>query len=161
MNKTLLALALWGCVCSNAIVFAQDTPAATQQPADSGKTKNMELSRREEAVKKEEERLNDLKAEVDKKIAEYEKLLRQLDEIMAKLKETNTERMNNLVKIYESMPAENAAKELELLDEELSVAILVKMKPRKTAAVLSAMDKRKAAIFTDLMSKVTKKLPVR
>lgn len=144
--------------CSTSAAYAVDAPAAA--PAvESPKAKRSDLSKREEAVKKEEERLNALKADIDSKIAEYEKLLKQLDAVMAKLKEANTERMNNLVKTYESMPSEVAAKDLELLDEELTVTILVKMKNRKAAAILSQIGPRKAAMLTEMMSKITKKLP--
>jgi flagellar motility protein MotE (MotC chaperone) len=134
---------------------------AEEPPASPVKNKNVELSRREEAVKKEEERLNALKADVDKKIAEYEKLLKQLDAVMAKLKDLDSARMNNIVKTYESMPPENAAKDIESLDEELAASILIKMKNKKAGAVLAAIGPKKAATLTELMSKSLKNLPIK
>ncbi|MBF0457854.1 MAG: hypothetical protein HQK99_08170 [Nitrospirae bacterium] len=153
-SKILPALVFLACVYGSS-VYAADTPA------DSGKVKNIELSKREDAVRKEEERLNELRADVDNKIAEYEKLLKQLDAVMAKIKEANSEKMANLVKTYEAMPAENAAKDLEASDEELAATILSKMKSRKAGLVLAAIGQRKAAVLTERMSKVLKNLPAK
>ncbi|MBF0486641.1 MAG: hypothetical protein HQK98_00635 [Nitrospirae bacterium] len=156
---TLLALVFWACICGGAVYAADTAPSAA--PVESARSKNIELSKREEAVRKEEERLNALKVDIDAKIAEYEKILKQLDAVMAKLKEANSQRMANLVKTYESMPAENAAKDLESSDEELAATILSKMKSRKAGPVLAAMGQRKAAALTDRMSKLLKNLPVK
>lgn len=153
-SRVLPALVFLACVYGSAVY-------AAEPPADSGKAKNIELSKREDAVRKEEERLNDLRADVDNKIAEYEKLLKQLDAVMAKIKEANTEKMANLVKTYEAMPAENAAKDLEASDEELAATILSKMKSRKAGLVLAAIGQRKAAVLTERMSRVLKNLPAK
>lgn len=160
---TLLALVFWACICGSAVYAADPaaSPAPSAAPVESARSKNIELSKREEAVRKEEERLNALKVDIDAKIAEYEKILKQLDAVMAKLKEANTQRMANLVKTYESMPAENAAKDLESSDEELAATILSKMKSRKAGPVLAAMGQRKAAALTERMSKLLKNLPVK
>ncbi|MCG6550864.1 MAG: hypothetical protein L7F77_00945 [Candidatus Magnetominusculus sp. LBB02] len=132
-----------------------------EAPQESARAKNLELSKREEAVRKDEDRLTALKADVESKISEYEKILKQLESVMAKLKEANNEKMAALVKTYEAMPAENAAKDLESSDEELAATILSKMKSRKAGLVLAAMGQRKAAALTERMSKATKNLPAR
>ncbi len=160
-SKVLLSLVCFsiaGIFFCTIALYAQEPPAPVGDP---GKNKSIELSRREEAVRKEEERVSALRADVDKKIAEYEKLLKQLETIMAQIKESDSERMNNIVKTYESMPPENAAKDLELTDEEVAATIILKMKNRKAGATLAAMDPKKAAILTEKMSKTLKNLPLK
>jgi flagellar motility protein MotE (MotC chaperone) len=69
--------------------------------------------------------------------------------------------MNNIVKTYELMPPENAAKDLEATDEDLAASILLKMKNRRASAVLAAIDPKKAAVLTEKMSKTLKNLPLK
>jgi flagellar motility protein MotE (MotC chaperone) len=109
----------------------------------------------------EEERLKALQADIDKKIATYNDILTRLEELLSKVPEAEAARLKTLVKAYDSMSAEDAARNLSEIDEDLAVKILLKMNSRKAGAAMGQMEVKKAASLTEKMSTITKFLPVK
>lgn len=107
-----------------------------------------ELDAREEDIKVREERLKALKKDIEDKLAEINKARNEVEEISRKVKEKDTERLNKVVKIYESMSPEEAAPRMERLDEDTAVSVLSTMTPKKAAKIIAVMDVDKAARLT-------------
>ncbi len=114
--------------------------------------KRIELKAREDALKKEEERLNILKKDVDEKIAKYTKLLSQVDEALKKAEQIQNERLLNMAKLYEGMPPEAAASQLSAMDTETAAQIMLRMKSKKAGAVVALLKPQKAVILTKKMT---------
>ena len=103
--------------------------------------RDRELSRREEAVKKLEALLDQRVAEVEQMRAEVE---RRIDSWVA----LDGDRVDNLSKVYSTMPPERAAALLSGLELDLSVAIVQRMKKKHSAAVLAAMRSERALVIS-------------
>ncbi len=123
--------------------------------------KKIELSEKEEALKREEARLNAIKKDVDERIAEYNKLLDKIEDAIKTLDAQKNERIDHLVKTYEAMPNEEAAIRLSSIDETTAVRIISKMKTKKAGAVIAAMEPSKAASISMGMVNATKKFPTK
>ncbi len=66
-------------------------------------------------------------------------------------KQVQDGRFSNLAKVYESMPPEEAALRLQNMKEAYAMEILPRMKVKKAAKVLSAMDPVVAAKYSEKM----------
>lgn len=134
-------------------------PPVKPSPRPAVSDKAAELAERERALKVEEERLLVLRKEIDEKIAKYEKLLEDMDIGEKKGQEELLRRIDQLAKVFDAMPAEGAASRLEELDEWMAAAILRKMKERKAAGALAAMNQKKSGIIVHMMAGKEKKFP--
>jgi len=119
--------------------------------------KRNELKVREETVQQEEKRLNALRKDVDEKIAAYTRLLARVEEVTKKLELSKGEKIENIVKAYESMTAEDAATRLSALDTNTAIQIMTRMKSKKAGAIIAAMPPSKAASLTRSMTTLTMK----
>lgn len=97
-------------------------------------------------------RLENLKAEIDKRVealekkrAEYEDWLRRREEFLAKAQD-------NVVAIYSNMTPDAAAEKLAALNVELAAAIVMKLDPRKAGVILNEMNSKVAAALTGVMA---------
>jgi len=106
----------------------------------------------------EEERLSIIKSDIQKEVAHNEKLKQEIEEAQKNIDEQTKERLMKVSKMYEAMPAEEAAKRLEKLDENTAVDILITLKPRSAGGILAEMDSDKAAsISKKIITKGKKK----
>lgn len=121
--------------------------------------KQAELKDKEVLLKQEEKRLEALKKDIDERIEKYTKILAQLENVLKKIEQIREQNFEHIVKTYETMPPEEAAQRLSILDEELLVKIILKMKPKKAAAIMAFMDSKKAASVTQSISSIEKKFP--
>lgn len=99
-----------------------------------------ELDQKDDELKTQEERLKVIKADIDARIAELNKVHGKIEAFVKKIDEVNDERIKKLVKIYESMNPEEAANRLEKLDEDIAVMILVSVNEKKAAKILGFVD---------------------
>ncbi len=123
--------------------------------------KQTELKDKELFLKQEEKRLEALKKDVDERIEKYTKILTQIENVLKKIEQAKDQNFEHIIKTYETMPPEEAAQRLSSLDEELLVKIILRMKPKKAAAVMALMDAKKAASITQSISSIEKKFPIR
>lgn len=158
LAETSLLIFLFSAICISTFIitaYSQEETVKTQvrQPTD--------FTEREEALKKEEEQIKSLKKDIDEKIAKYSKLLSQIEEALKTLEAARNERIEHVVKAYESMSADEAAVRLAALDETLAVKIMMQMKSKKAGAVMASMEPGKAAVLTEGITRITKKFPGR
>jgi len=82
------------------------------------------------ATSLEEERLKILRADLQAQIEQLKKLKQELEVMQKGLEGKRQEQLTKVVKIYEAMAAEEAAKALEKLDDDTAVQILSSLKAR-------------------------------
>lgn len=139
------------CLSSALFLFVPSLPAQ-EDMLKLIETKRLEQQGKEEALKREEQRLNVLRKEVDEKIAAYTKLLAQVEASLKKVEQVKGEKLENVVKAYESMPAEDAAVRLSVLDNPTALLIMTRMKSKKVGAIIALMAPQKAAALTKSMT---------
>lgn len=110
--------------------------------------KRIEIKEKEETLKKEEERLNFLKKDVDERIQQYTQLLDKLENVLKKIEQVKNDKLDHIVKSYEAMPAEKAASRLSVLDENMAAHIMLRMKSKKVGAIIAIIEPKKAAVIT-------------
>ena len=130
LNSSLLTL--------HSLVYAQQQPQKQQtgvaQPASQ---KSLE-----------EERMNILKSDIQKEIEQLKKLKQEIENAQKALDDKTKEKLTQIAKIYEAMPAEEAARKLEKLDDDIAVIILIALKPKNAGKILAQMEADKAAAIS-------------
>lgn len=110
-----------------------------------------DLDRREDAVRQNEERLMMVRAEVEKVLAKNEALEKRIESVRAKAdQQVPKERLaqaqkNQLAKMYEAMPSEDAAVRLERMPDQKAIEILRLVKTKSAAAILAQVKPEHAA----------------
>lgn len=151
---------------------AIDTPREIIDMLDLRKS---DLDRREQAIRQEEARLLALKAEVESVLARSEAMQKRLEEAQQKaqkqaaaqkaqqdqvltdrkasaakqVQEQKAQNQAQLAKMYESMPAEDAAARLEQMPERKAIEMLRLVKGKTAGAILSQMKAERAAKLTE------------
>ena len=107
-----------------------------------------ELDRRAADLSQREVLLQAAEQRIDEKIAKLASLEKDIGGIVDKQDEEQDARLKSLVKIYETMKPQDAARIFEQLDMSLLVSVVEHMKERITAPILAAMDPAKARAVT-------------
>jgi flagellar motility protein MotE (MotC chaperone) len=108
--------------------------------------RSRELDTRESLNKVTEQR-------VDQKIKEMETLRLQLQSMVSQASEAQQAQLDNLVKIYETMKPEEAARVFETLDMPILLNVIKRMKPKSTAPIMAKMAPEKAKEVTVALTK--------
>lgn len=90
---------------------------------------------------------------VDQKIKEMESLRQQLQSMVNKVSEGQQAQLDNLVKIYETMKPDEAARIFESLDMPTLLGVVLRMKPKSTAPIMAKMAPEKAKELTIALTK--------
>ncbi len=122
------------------------------------KQRNIDIDQREGKVKERESRLKLLEDEIRVMLNDFKKLKEALDQkeadrVSAKAKEEEL-RLVRLAKIYQSMPAKDAARRIEKLKESTALNLLRRIKEKVAAKILSNMNAGKAARYSEFFLKV-------
>ena len=111
-----------------------------------------ELTKREEELNRKEKRLKMIKMSILKSLKEYKKIR---DELKTLLESQNSKGgIKYIAKIYETIPADEAAQRIERLSEQMAVKLLLQMKRKQAARVIAAMNPEKAARLTEKMTRI-------
>lgn len=113
-----------------------------------------ELDRYEEELNKKEERLSILREALEDRLAQFEKIKTELEELVKIRRDLSEKSLKHLVKVYESMKPENAAPLIERLDRDITVLILSRMKGKSAGKILS---KVRPTIATKISEQIAKK----
>lgn len=139
-------------------------PSSVFGQEDSGKMieqKRLELNEKEKRLKSEEERIKNIEKEVDGKVQKLNQLLNQIEGALKKLAEVRSEKLDHLVKTFESMPPEEAAVRLSALDKSLAVQIIFRMTSKKAGPIMALMEPKKVVEISEVFSKTEKKIPTK
>jgi flagellar motility protein MotE (MotC chaperone) len=93
----------------------------------------------------EEERLKILNADMQAKLDQLKKLKQEIEAFAKGLDAKKKEQLVRVVKMYESMPAEEAAKAMARLDDDTAIQILTTIKSRNAGQILGLMDPGRVA----------------
>ncbi|MBF0328301.1 MAG: hypothetical protein HQL10_04025 [Nitrospirae bacterium] len=132
------------------VSYSQDA----KEGADSGVAKSdnsTEQAKPKSAKAIEEERLLILKADIKKEIEQLNRLKKEIEDAKNSLAQKRQESIDKIVKIFESMPAEDAARRIEKLDENNSVLILSSLKPKVAGKILAQIEVEMAASISKKM----------
>jgi flagellar motility protein MotE (MotC chaperone) len=123
------------------------------------------LAERREAIEKQSEEmtvrqglLQAAEQRIDKKISELKTLQTAIDALIAKHDEQEEARVQSLVKIYEGMKPKDAGRIFETLDIDTLLLVAERMKERKLAPIMAAIDPEKAKELTVKIA-TARKLP--
>jgi flagellar motility protein MotE (MotC chaperone) len=118
--------------------------------------RKQDLERRENSVREAEAKLAILKAEVEKILSQVEAAeQRRLAKEKAALAQQNptvdtrTQQLGQLVKMYESMPAEEAAERIERMTNRKALEILRLLKSKSAGAILAQVKVDRAAKLSE------------
>lgn len=130
------------------VAFPEDTLAKERSLEEALRAKLRQLEQREEALKKEEQRLVLLKQEIMEKMDALRGLQQQVASAMEAYKAEESKRIKNLAKVYEAMPPAKAGAMLETLDIQTAAGITMHMKRDKAGTIWGYMSPKRAAEIT-------------
>ena len=146
-------------VVFSALVFLALSSYAQDDMITFIEKKQKEIKEKENILLKEEERLKVLRKDLDDRIEKYATLLNQIENVLKKLESVQDEKFDHIVKVYETMPPEEAATRLAALSEPTAIKIIRKMKPKKSGTIMAFMPPNKVASITEGMTKFEKNFP--
>ena len=98
--------------------------------------------------------VNTTLAKIEQTKKENEAILKENKKILKEIKKAQT---SKIVQSYAKMRAGNAAKILQDMDMNTSLAILSKLSPKVLSKIFSKMDPQKAAVLTEKLKSYTPK----
>jgi flagellar motility protein MotE (MotC chaperone) len=115
------------------------------------------LAKKEDSLRLSEERLTTLKKEVEQSLTRFEQAVKAADgnrkAVQDKLARAEADEQRNaqahLVKMYESMPAEDAAVRIEKMPESKALDLLRLLKGKTAGAILASVKPAQAAKLTE------------
>jgi flagellar motility protein MotE (MotC chaperone) len=111
------------------------------------------LDARERDVVLREKMLVAAERQLDTKLSELKQLEQKLEALVTKRNELEEAQIASLVKTYESMKPEDAARIFNRLERGILVDVSSRMKPAKIGAVLAAMEAARAQDLTVLLAR--------
>jgi flagellar motility protein MotE (MotC chaperone) len=96
--------------------------------------------------------IGELATELEERIAKLEAKTEEYKQWLARRDEFSKRVTDNIVTIYSRMRAEAAGQQLVAMDEETAAAILLKLDPRISSAILNDMNAQHAARLTQIIS---------
>lgn len=128
------------------------TPAAEEPPLApllrSVQERVEELDRRERELAERDRALDELSGEARRVLDELTELHDAVEARIVAFETLRGDGIGKLAKVYAAMPPAQAAALLDRLDTEVATALIVRMKDRKSAAVLAAMSSERALRVT-------------
>lgn len=112
-----------------------------------------EIERRQADVARREVVLKAAEERIEAKIQELKKLQASVEQAIRRYDEQEEQRRKSLVKIYETMKPQEAARIFEQMDLTTLVEMVERMSERKVAPVLAAMNPVRAKQVTTELSK--------
>ncbi|MFH1625487.1 MAG: hypothetical protein ABID54_10095 [Pseudomonadota bacterium] len=115
--------------------------------------KRVELSKKEEQLGMEEERLNKLKQEIERKMVELKNIEAKLEKLIGTQQDAEAKRLEHLAKVYEATPPEQAGPMIAKLDVKLAADILMRINGRKAGKLWAFVDPAQAVKISEELAK--------
>ncbi|MEE4165775.1 MAG: hypothetical protein V2I35_07245 [Desulfocapsaceae bacterium] len=113
-----------------------------------------QLALREKELKTIEDAVDKKLAEIDTKLEELQRSRQQLTELLAQKSAEELKKIQNLSKIYEKMDPLKAALALSGLDQQLGADLLANMKVKSAAKILDSLNKIQATEISKTFSTI-------
>jgi flagellar motility protein MotE (MotC chaperone) len=111
-----------------------------------------DISRREGAIEDLEESLELERAVLGEEFNKIDAMRRRIDMAVNRVEEQKLKSLKKLAKVYEAMPAKDAASILSGMDVDIVLEVVRNMKERPAAKILAALDPARAAAISNLLS---------
>ncbi len=111
------------------------------------------LEKKKTELEEHEKRLKALQAEISKDYKKLNSAAKALELKVNDMDEKRIQKMRGIVKLYESMGPEEAAKALEKLDTKFAAQLISLMNSRKSGKILDSMDSNKVKEITKEMNR--------
>jgi len=133
---------------------AEDLPPSLLKAAQE---RMVEINHRAEQLDQREQRLKMLEEEFKRIAQENTKLRTEIDQMKKSTGAPSGDPpLVTLSKMYAQMAPEEAAPRMEKMDQALALKILVQLKPKQAAQILSGMNPDTAATFSEQLVKTSK-----
>ncbi len=119
--------------------------------------KRRAIAQREIEIRKEENRLMELRADIKKRIATLKKIESRLRDTLKKEDSSDKESIDHLVRAYSAMGADDAAQLLNTMNLKLAVRILREMQVKKAGSILAVVEPRRAARISERLAQAKTK----
>ncbi|MCX8044266.1 MAG: hypothetical protein N3B18_09090 [Desulfobacterota bacterium] len=113
-----------------------------------------ELTAREDALRHEEERLNDLKRDIQERIQSLASLEKKISDLISAKKSIEEEKLMKLAKVFEETPPEQAGPLLSKLDVDIAAELLLKMTGRKAGKIWGYVDPNRAVDISKALARI-------
>lgn len=110
-----------------------------------------QLQEQHSAIARKKDKLKIVESRIQQQIKELKRLKTELGGLLNKYTKEEEQRINMLVKVYESMKAPQAAAIFNDLPENQVLLLLNRMKEAKTALILASMNPQTASELTKLI----------
>ncbi len=110
------------------------------------------MVQREIEIRKEENRLIELRADIKKRIATLKKIENRLQNTLKKADSSDKKSINHLVRAYSAMGPDEAAQLLNTMNLNLAVRILRDMQVKKAGTILAVVEPRRAARISEKLA---------
>lgn len=117
-----------------------------------------ELDKREAVIVTKEALLKATEQELDRKYQELDRLRGEIKTLLGQQEEQESSRIGSLVKVYEGMKPQDAARIFDTLDLDILLAVMSRMSERKLSPVLAEMNSERAKTVTTMLAE-QKQLP--
>jgi flagellar motility protein MotE (MotC chaperone) len=144
---------------------AEPAPAAAEEPFDPQTMtkadyellqqlakRRAELDQREKDLADRAAMLEAVQQQVTTKVGEQQKLKSDIEKLTGGGQDAGSMKYRRLVKIYESMKPDEAARILEKMDGQVLLEVVTRMGERRLAPILAQMDPLKAQAITVAMA---------
>lgn len=139
---------------TNAIASENKTVSAVNNTrpviADEDKKNNLALILKQKAeLKAQQEELAAVGVDINNKIEQLTRLREEIKLDLARKETIDGQKIKHLIKAYSAMKPQSAAELIGKLDNDFAVELLLQMKGEAVGAILSNLDKDKAAKITE------------
>ncbi len=106
--------------------------------------KEIEIEKKAAALKEEEERLHQLKRDIEERLAELAKAEKKIEQLIPITEIEEDKELTKLAKVFEATPPEQAGPMFNSLDVALAAKILVRMKGRNAGKIWGYVNPEQA-----------------
>jgi flagellar motility protein MotE (MotC chaperone) len=111
--------------------------------------RTMEIEKKEDMIRAEEEKLNSLRSDVNMKLRKLKKDTLRLENILKELHKIDSDTLAGLAKVYENMPPEEAALRLEKIESKFAIRLFRAINSRKAGKILGFVEPGRAAKLSE------------
>jgi len=111
--------------------------------------KQKDLDQREELLRSEEKKIQELKGEILSKIEQLEHVEKRVTALIETADQMKADKYRSMAKVYESTPPARAASMLEKLDTRTAAIIIMNMKSKSSGPIMGYMKPDKSVVITE------------
>jgi flagellar motility protein MotE (MotC chaperone) len=131
---------------------ALKVPSPTGQLAKQLEERQLELDRREAAIRRDEERLRILRENIEGLMNRKQPPTGPAGQAAGTQPPTATPGLTHLSQAFEAMPSEEAAQRIEKMNEPVALELLSRLKSKTAGAILASLSPAKAARLIEKMA---------